>query len=483
MYIQSFTLEIAVVVVGLTLLVVESFFNIDRRQFAWGGAVSLWLVLALSFFVEPSTGPGALEGLYAADSLALFYKRIALFTTSIVLLMGIDYAGVIRRYVPGANEQAGLGEFYSIPVLACAGMMWMASATDFIMIFVSLELVTVSFYVLVSYLRRNAASLEAGVKYLILGALSTGMLVYGITWIYGATGQTNLAMIGKVLGSGDVNETAAMFGLLLVLAALGFKVAAVPFHIWVPDVYQGAPTPVTALLSVGSKAAGFVVLMRVLEPFLQAPALAPKVAALLGVLAILTLLFGNLAALPQRNFKRLLAYSSIAHAGFLLAAVAAFYGPSQTAYPGVAISFYLVGYMVMTLLAFFVMIVAGNHIKGDDISSFNGLAKRSPFLASMMVISAISLAGVPLTVGFFGKFLVLKAVAAQHMWVLLGVAIFSAACGFYYYLKIIRAMYWQEPDEDTPVQTPLLARFALILLAILVFVFGIFPDPVIRLLM
>jgi len=476
--IQAISLEFAVLVVGLALLFVESFFygERDRRQFAWGGAAALWVIFILSFFVfTPNVD---LTGeLYASDAVALFFKRLALVTTIFVLIMSVDFIPVIQRYLPSAHPQAGLGEFFALPILACAGMMWMASAVDFIMIFVALELVTITFYVLVAYLRRNSASLEAGVKYLILGALSTGFLVYGITWIYGATGQTNLAAIGAALQTGEVNETAALFGLVLVLVALGFKVAAVPFHFWVPDVYQGAPTPVTAFLSIGSKAAGFVVLMRVVEPFLQSP-FGDKVATILVVLAILTLVFGNLAALPQRNFKRLLAYSSIAHAGFLLAALAAAYGPAKDIFPGVVISYYLTAYMVMSLLAFVILIIVTNATGGDDINDFNGLGKRSPLLAGAMVVSAISLAGVPLTAGFFGKFLVLQATIAQGLWALTIVAILSAACGFYYYLKVVRAMYWQAPAETTPVETSPASRIAIILLVLLVFAIGIFPEPV-----
>jgi len=479
--IQAISLEFSVLVVGLVMLMFEAFLpGRDRRQFAYAGAVALWVVFVFSCLVNPAES-GATFGLYATDSVALFYKQLALLTTAFVLLMSVDYIPVIRKFIPSSNDQAGLGEFFSIPVLACAGLMWMASANDFILIFVSLELVTVSSYVLVSYLRRSSGSLEAGVKYLILGALSTGFLVYGITWIYGATGKTNLDEIGAVLQSGQFNETAALFGLLLVMVALGFKVAAVPFHFWVPDVYQGAPTPVTAFLSVGSKAAGFVVLLRVLEPFL-ASSLGAKVGMILMVLAILTLLFGNLAALPQRNFKRLLAYSSIAHAGFLLAALAAAYGPADNIFPGVTISYYLAGYMIMTLLAFTIMIIVANQMKGDDLADFNGLAKRSPFAAGMMLVSAISLAGVPLTVGFFGKFLVLKATLTQHLWLLSGVVIFAAACGFYYYLKVVRAMYWQAPADETPVQIPTPSKIAMSVLAVLVFVLGIFPEPVMALL-
>ncbi|MGH7936802.1 MAG: NADH-quinone oxidoreductase subunit N, partial [Chthoniobacterales bacterium] len=267
-------LEITVLVWGLVLLLAEAFASkVDKRVFAFAGIAGLVVVLVASFFLAPPP-PAATTGFwsfYTADPLAIFFKRFALVTTIIVLVMAIDYAPAVRLGVPGSNPHAGLSEFFTLPLFACAGLMWMASAIDFVMIFVSIELVTMSFYVLVAFTRRNPAALEAGTKYLILSALSTGFLVYGITWIFGVTGETNLARIGVALTTQDIDQVPMLFGVALVLVALGFKIAAVPFQIWVPDVYQGAPTPVTAFLSVGSKAAGFVVLLRVLVPFLVLP--------------------------------------------------------------------------------------------------------------------------------------------------------------------------------------------------------------------
>src|SRR5438105_10012025 len=215
--------------------------------------------------------------------------------------MMIDYAPVLRSSA-GATSQSGLGEFFALPIFTCAGLMYIVSAIDFVMIFVSIELVTISFYVLVSFTRRNPTTLEAGVKYLVLSALSTAFLVYGITWIFGVTGETNLARITTSFSSGKIDNHAATLGAVLVLVGLGFKIAAVPFQMWVPDVYQGAPTPIAAFLSVGSKAAGFVVLLRVLRPFM----IFPNVERLIVIVAVLTLIYGNLAALPQSNLKRLL---------------------------------------------------------------------------------------------------------------------------------------------------------------------------------
>src|SRR5438093_12052752 len=239
---------------------VEAFFDlVDKRTLAIMAIVGLVMVLGVSFFVivtPTNVNAAGYWNFYTADPLAIFFKRFALVTTILVLVMGIDYAPAIRMGVPAANAHAGLGEFFTLPIFTCAGLMWLASAIDFVMIFVSLELVTISFYVLVGFTRRNPATLEAGVKYLILSALSTGFLVYGITWIFGVTGETNLQKITTVFSQPGLEHNAALFGGVLVIVALGFKIAAVPFHIWVADVYQGAPTPVTAYLSVGSKAAG-----------------------------------------------------------------------------------------------------------------------------------------------------------------------------------------------------------------------------------
>jgi NADH-quinone oxidoreductase subunit N len=343
--------------------------------------------------------------------------------------------------------------------------MYLVSAIDFVFIFVSLELVTISFYVLVSFTRRNPITLEAGTKYLVLSALSTAFLVYGIAWIFGVTGQTNLQRIADALANPATDRSAALFGMVLILVALGFKIAAVPFQIWVPDVYQGAPTPVTAYLSVGSKAAGFVVLLRVLQPFLALP----QTQRLIVAIALLTLIYGNLAALPQANLKRLLAYSSIAHAGYLLIGVACF--------DASAIGFYLVAYLLMTLLSFAVLIIVAQQT-GEQIDDFDGLARRSPFLAFAMLIGMISLAGVPFTAGFLGKFFIFYAAISQHQTALVVVGVITVGCGFYYYLKVIRAMYWQSSAKADKIPVNGLSRLAISALIIATIWLGVYPRPI-----
>src|SRR6184192_1494179 len=422
-------LEIGVLVLGMVILMLEAFATeIDKCFLAFAAITGLAAVLAASFFVAPigldqATG---FWSFYTADRLSIFFKQFALVTTIFVLIMMIDYAPVVRSSFPGSQD--GLGEFFALPIFTCAGLMYLVSAIDLVFIFVSLELVTISFYVLVSFTRRNPVTLEAGAKYLILSALSTAFIVYGIAWIFGVTGQTNLQRIAEALGNPITDRSAALLGMVFVLVALGFKIAAVPFQIWVPDVYQGAPTPVTAYLSVGSKAAGFVVLIRVLQPFMNLP----QTQRLIFVIALLTLIYGNLAALPQTNLKRLLAYSSIAHAGYLLIGVVC----------------------------------------------FDGLASRSPFLAFAMLIGMVSLAGVPFTAGFLGKFYIFYAAVLQRQIALIVVGVITVGCGFYYYLKVVRAMYWQSGVNTDKISVNGLSRIAISALIIATIWFGIYPQPI-----
>ena len=481
--IPPLALEICVVCLGLFLLMADAFIvRANKVALAYGAIFGLACVLLISFHMQPAHGALEASGFLVSDSFGMFFKRFALLSTILTLVLAVDYAPVIERLIPGSAPQAGVGEFFILPIFTCAGLMWLATAADFIMIFCALELVTISIYVQVAYTRRSVPSLEAGTKYLILGALSTGFLVYGITWIFGMTGQTNLSLIGTVLDSAPAAVPAAglLFGIALVLVALGFKVAAVPFQFWVPDVYQGAPTPVTAYLSVASKAAGFAVLLRVLVPFLNVGTLQAKLVPVLGLLAALTLLYGNLAAIPQTNLKRLLGYSSIAHAGYLLVGVASF---GAAIFAGQAIIFYLVGYLLMTFLAFLVLIPVAKASGGEEISHFNGLGRRAPGLAAALLLAMLSLAGVPFTVGFLGKFFIFESAMSQQKYLLVIIGVVTVACGFYYYLKVVRAMYWQAPPDDAPeiiVSVP--SRVAIVILSALILILGVYPWPILRML-
>jgi NADH-quinone oxidoreductase subunit N len=452
----------------MVILMLEAFApRIEKRTLAFAAIGALAAVFVATWFLEPNPAVDSGSGFwsfYTADPLSIFFKRFALLTTIRVLIMMIDYAPVVSAETAADSP---LGEFFALPIFTCAGLMYLVSAIDFVMIFVSLELVTISFYVLVSFTRRNPLTLEAGVKYLVLSALSTAFLVYGITWIFGVTGETNLSRITAALANPAVERGGALFGAVLVLVGLGFKIAAVPFHIWVPDVYQGAPTPVTAYLSVGSKAAGFVVLMRVLRPFLMLP----QMQRLIVLLALLTVIYGNLAALPQNNLKRLLAYSSIAHGGYLLIGVACFDGD--------AVVFYLVAYLLMTLLSFAVLVIVAQQT-GEQIGDFDGLASRSPFLAFAMLTGMVSLAGLPFTAGFFGKFFIFNAAIAQRQITLVVVGVVTVACGFYYYLKVVRAMYWQPSASAAAIPLNALSRTAISAMIVATIFLGVYPQPILR---
>jgi NADH-quinone oxidoreductase subunit N len=482
----AYYLEALTVTLGIILLMAETFCSCKSK--AWVGisaVVGLAVILLLTFIaIGPDAKPDAawskwpLWNFYNFDSLAKFYKIFALVTTILVLLLAVDYRKILARYTEGPESENGTGEFYCLPVFACAGMMWLASAKDLAGAFVALELVTVTFYILVAYMRRNVGSLEAGVKYLILGALSTGFLVYGIAWVYGTTGTMSLAEIPERL-THITNSTPLLFGVALVMVGLGFKIGAVPMQVWIPDVYQGAPTPTTAFLSVGSKAAGFILTIRFLEPFLASETTRGPVITLLLIIACATLLFGNLAAIPQTNFKRLLAYSSIAHAGFLILALAAWKSETATSLGSTkVVSFYLATYLLMTLGVFFILAQVRIQRDGENISDFNGLGKTNPQLALALTVLLAALAGVPLTAGFIGKFLVFSLAVDAKLWWGVGIAFIAAAAGFYYYFNVVRAMWWAAPSDDKAIVLPPISKACVAIMTLAVLLLGFWPQPI-----
>jgi NADH-quinone oxidoreductase subunit N len=362
-------------------------------------------------------------------------------------------------------------------------MLFAASANDFVMLFVSVELITVTFYVLASFQRGRLISLEAGVKYLIIGALSSAFMVFGIALVWGTTGKLNFTELGAVATQYE-DDKIVLLGLLLVLVGLGFKIAAFPFQIWVPDVYQGAPTPTTAFLAIGSKAAGFVLLLRVL--FTAIPAITAHWADLLIVISGITILYGNLCALAQRNLKRLLGYSGISHAGYLLLGVAALAG-SRASSGGPAILYYLAGYLFAVLAAFTVICLVAWQAEAEDISGLAGLNQRSPLLAATMSLAMVSLAGIPPLAGFFGKFLLLKAVieqgAANHGYYCLAfTALAGVVISLYYYFGVIRAIYWSKDVPDlSPIVLSAPAKVSVWVCIAGMFWIGSFPSVVLNL--
>jgi NADH-quinone oxidoreductase subunit N len=457
-------LECLLAIWGIIILLVDAF----KRTIGYLAAGFVAVLCLFSFALRPMDGT-FFHGMYRFDAFALYFKRLFLLALAMVLVMSAEFSERI---------ETGVAEFYALLMFCATGMLILASANDFILLFVALELVTITFYVLASYLRRQVSSLEAGTKYLILGALSSGFTVYGIAYIFGTTGTTNFTTLNAQLSTLHAPpSTAFTFGMLLVLTGLGFKIASVPFQIWVPDVYQGAPTPVTAFLAVGSKAAGFALLLRVL--FTGLLPVQGTWAMLLLVLSAATLLYGNLGAIPQHNIKRLLGYSSIGHAGYMLMGVAA-----VNAMGAGAVLFYLGQYAFTNLCAFLAIVAVTNVTHSDEISDFSGLGKRSPILGLALFLAMMSLAGVPPLSGFFGKFQLFAAVIERartdwHYYVLAGIGAAAVVISLYFYLGVGRAIYLQEAKDATPIAVSRPMRVALYICMAAIIGLGIFQRPLV----
>src|ERR1035441_7963544 len=349
MNVSLISLEIWVICLGLVLLLADLWLPTERKRFLGYAAAAALATLLVTNLGDCATGT-AFNGMFVQDGLAVFFKRFFIIAAILVLFMSVEFSDRIA---------SGISEYYSLVVFALSGMLFAASANNFAMLFVSIELITITFYVLTSFQRHRLVSLEAGVKYLILGALASAFMVYGIALVWGITGKLNFNELAMVASQFAGNKI-FLLGLVLVLAGLGFKIAAVPFQIWAPDVYPGAPTPTTAFLAIGSKAAGFVLLLRVL--FTAVPSVTAHWANPLIIISGITILYGNLCAIPQRNLKRLLGYSSIAHAGYLLLGVAALSAAGKS-----AVLYYLSGYLFTVLTAFTVICLVLRQTDGADI--------------------------------------------------------------------------------------------------------------------
>ncbi len=472
-------LEISVIGLGLVLMLADLFVPAERRRFiGYAAIVALGVLLVTSLSGNGSCGQfgTAFGGMFVNDALSLFFKQLFIVAAILVLFMAAEFSDKLA--------EGSVAEYYSLILFALAGMLFAASSNDFTMLFVSIELITITFYVLVSFQRSKLQSLEAGVKYLILGALSSSFMVFGIALIWGTTGELNFTKLADFLVKNPDVAGSQIFllGVLLVLVGLGFKIAAFPFQIWVPDVYQGAPTPTTAFLAVGSKAAGFVLLLRVL--FTAVPSVTMHWEKLLIVISGVTILYGNLCALPQRNLKRLFGYSSISHAGYLLLGVAALNASGQA-----AILYYFAGYLFSVLAGLLVIALVLRQLDTEDVSGLAGLSQRSPLLAATMTISMVSLAGIPPLAGFFGKFLLLKSVveAAEvsghesYYW-LVAVALAGVVISLYYYFGVVRAIYWSREVKDlSPIQLSAPAMVTAWICIGGILWLGIFPATVLNL--
>ncbi|HXH29137.1 MAG TPA: NADH-quinone oxidoreductase subunit N [Candidatus Polarisedimenticolia bacterium] len=430
--------------------------------------------LGLKTLQTPPTMTVGFHGMFILDALSIFFKIIFLVSAILTVLLS-------GRYLD--EERAQTGEYYALILFAVVGMMFLASANDFVAIFVALETMALSFYVLVGYLKVNRKSNEAALKYFLLGSFSTGILLYGISLLYGTTGTTSLGRIGiaqAVMALRTGQGPLFLLGVILVTVALGFKIAAVPFHMWVPDAYEGAPTPVTAFLSTGSKAAAFVVLLRVFAVGLGR--LGDHWVVLLAILSVASMTLGNVAAILQDNVKRMLAYSSIAHAGYALMGVIVIglQGSLATREWGEeAVILYLFIYTFVNLGAFaLVTLLRREQVVGDRVADFAGLARRAPLPAFAMLVFMLSLAGIPATAGFVGKYYLFgAAVRADYTWLAV-VAVLNSAVSLYYYARVVVMMYMREPESEARLAPSLGQRMAIGTCIAFTLFFGIFPEPI-----
>jgi len=428
----------------------------------------LCVLFIISSAVHPEFIEYAFGKSYIMDGLAIFSKQFFIITAIFITALLLYYNGVMRIVSL---------ENYAFVVFALIGMMFAASANHFIIMFVSLELVTVSFYLLTSFRKRQRQVLEASIKYLIYSAVASAFLIYGIALTYGATGTMSFAGLSEFIKSNPavIGDKLLNAGLAMILVGLGFKVAIAPFQFWVPDVYQGAPSPAVAFLATGSKAVGLILIIRLIST--AAGQLAVGWREVFIAIAAITILYGNLCAIPQRNVKRLIGYSSISHAGYLFMGIAAFDKSGIT-----AILYYLFIYMLALVAFFGVLMIISKDTDNREISLFAGLSRRSPFLAFAATISLASLAGIPPCAGFMGKFLLIKSVLTQttvsvSYYYLIGIAIAGVAISIYYYFNIIKEIYWSDVPVDAPeISIPVFMK-AVILVAVLgVIYYGVQPS-------
>ena len=449
---------------GMMVLVTDLFIGKDKSVLVFMSLIGL-LMGAISVFAKYDLPVYSFNGAYVVDHLSVFFTLIFCISSALAILVSIDF---------NKREDIKIGEYYSLILFCTVGMILLASSTDMIMIFLGIEIVSICLYVLAGVRRNDTKSNEAALKYFLLGAFATGFLLYGMTLIYGSTGSTKLVKISLLIQeNGIVSEPLMLLGVVLLIIGFGFKVAAVPFHMWAPDVYQGAPTPVTAFMAVGPKAASLAAFYRVFSETM--PELAYSWEILLCIVSVLSMFIGNLGAIMQTNIKRLLAFSSIAHVGYLIIAIIA-----KNSLSSASLMFYMLTYAFMVFGTFGVVILLGR--KGDEnleIENYSGLAYKHPVIALAMTIFLLSLGGLPPLAGFVAKFYIFSAALKEGFLALVIIAVLNSAISFYYYLKVIVFMYMKEPVKEFD-----FAASPMTLLVITISVFGtiqlgIFPDPII----
>ena len=449
----------------------------DRRRTLTFALTQLTLVGCAAIQLGTSTGDVVytFSNMFVDDLMADLLKLFLYMTVIMVLFYSRSY--ILDR------EVMNKGEYYVLALFATLGMMVMISANNFVTIYLGLELLSLSLYAMVAMNRESVASTEAAMKYFVLGALASGLLLYGMSMIYGATGSLEITGIAERLYGGGVNKSVLTFGLVFLVAGLAFKLGVVPFHMWIPDVYHGAPTSVTLFIGSAPKLAAFAIVMRLLVNGLIT--MAQDWQAMLVILSVLSMAIGNLAAIAQTNLKRMLAYSAISHMGFMLLGITTGVVEGDARFALNAYSsamFYVVAYVLMSAGTFgMILLMARAGFEADNLEDFKGLNKRSPWFAGIMMMLMFSMAGVPFFIGFFAKFAVLQAVvAAGYMWLAI-VAVLFSLIGAFYYLRVVKLMYFDAPIDESPLTAALDMRILISANGLAVALLGIFPQVIMSL--
>ncbi|MET0092054.1 MAG: NADH-quinone oxidoreductase subunit NuoN [Sedimenticola sp.] len=453
--------EIFILSAACLVLVVDLFLKDSQRVISYG-MTQVSLLLAVGITAATATGETQVifDGSVIRDSMSDVLKIAIYLITLGAFLYAKDYL---------RDRDIFKGEFYVLGLFAVLGMMVMVSANSFLTIYLGLELLALSMYALVAFNRDSVIGSEAAMKYFVLGALASGMLLYGISMIYGATGSIEFSAVSQGLASTEANKMVLIFGLVFVVIGLAFKFGAVPFHMWVPDVYHGAPTAVTLFIGSTPKIAAFALAMRMLVDGMGS--LHADWQGMLVILAILSMGVGNVVAIAQANIKRMLAYSTISHVGFILLGILAGTSKGYT-----AAMFYSIVYALMAVGGFgIVMLLSRRGFEAEQLEDYKGLNERSPWFAGMMLLLMFSMAGVPPTVGFFAKMFVLEAVVSVDMTWLALVGVFFSIIGAFYYLRIVKLMYFDKPVDDTPLTASLDTRLALSVNGLAMLILGMFP--------
>ena len=453
-------------VFAMLVLVLDLWGGRNKSLLVFTSLVGL-LMTAISAFAKHPIPAYSFNDSYVVDHLSLFFICIFTISSALAILLSVEY-----------NEREGIraGEYYALILFCTVGMILLASSTDMIMIFLGIEIVSICLYVLAGIRRNDQRSNEAALKYFLLGAFATGFLLYGMTLVYGSTGSTNLFKIAEFVKNPSAQSNPLlMMGLVLLVIGFGFKVASVPFHMWAPDVYQGAPTPVTAFMAVGPKAAAFAAFFRVFADAF--PEMSSSWEMLLSIIAVLSMFVGNLGAIMQTNIKRMLAFSSISHAGYILMAVIA-----KNSLGSSSLLFYMLSYAFMTFGVFGIVIILGR--KGEEnleIKNYSGLAYKHPVIALSMTIFLLSLGGLPPFAGFVAKFYLFSAAMQEGLLTLVIIAVLNSAISFYYYLKVVVFMYMKEPEAEFKISLTPITLFVVFIGVVGTINLGIFPNSIITL--